>query len=1518
MFEYFMPPLFMKVYGKTLWDETYRGALSRQQQYAQAHGVPWGISEAGYYAFDYQMNYQYRAFGVPGLGFKRGLDDDLVIAPYATLLAFPFAPRAALENLTRLDQWDARGPYGYYEAIDCTRERMPAGEKRMVIKSFMAHHQGMSLVAIVNGLQDEIMVRRFHRDTRIAAVELFLQERAPVQSDMIKAPSPAIQAATKVTPRPRAKPAPREFTQIDPTSPELCVLSNGTMTTVLAPDGSGLIRAQGIAVTRYREDRLAGDFGPFLYVRSVTADAVWSPSFAPCRSQSSRQRVQFGLDKATFMRVDHEIETLLEVCVSPEHNVDIRRLTLTNTASYEQILEVTSFSELSLARPDADEAHPAFNKLFVETEYVAAHEILLARRRPRSPAEKPLYAVHALIAERSARGPFEYDTDRAAFIGRGRNLATAQGLHCRLSERTGAVLDPAFVARRHIALAPGQSVQVFVLTGTGDSRDQALEAVQHYSGVAAVERAFSLAWTRSRIELQHEHLSDDEAALYQRLAGLVQSAGLMSKARADAIRQNKLGQSNLWAHGISGDVPICLVTIADEAELPFIRKVARGHRYLRRLTMAIDLVILCEVAGGYRQDLREAVSRAVDAGGYKGPGGVFVLGADQMTAEDVYLVRSLARVTLAADGPSLSAQLRYVPTLLAMPESSDAGSPRDTRVPEQQADADCPVNEAAVAYEPVPGPDPKEGLLYNGWGAYALDGREYRISLHGDCNVPAPWANVMANPNFGCLVTELGTGYTWWRNSRECKLTPWRNDPVVDRPGEILYLTDDDLGASFSPMATPIREEEPYAVAHGFGYSRFTHHSHGIWQEATVFVPMDDSLKVVKVHLRNDSGALRHLSVAYYAEWVIGVKRDSTAVCQVTSWDEARQALIARNAYQEVFRDAHVCLRIQRSGEDAPGKGDYLCDRHAFLGPAYDLQRPSALRERVWSAEEAVNPDPCAVVRTHLTLAPKEEATFYVVLGCADSVESVEALLDRYAQDEAIEAAWAHLQAFWQETTGQLQVATPSSEFNLLVNGWLLYQTLSCRMWARTAFYQAGGAYGFRDQLQDSLALLHTRPDLTRAQILLHAAHQYEEGDVQHWWHEETARGIRTRFSDDLLWMPYVGARYVAHTGDSGLWAETVPFLTAPVLAEGEDERYSETATGHEQANVYEHCKRAIKRSLAFGEHGLPLIGSGDWNDGLSLVGPEGRGESVWLGWFLCDVLDRFTTVAEQQNDAAFVALCMEAREKLTSALQEHAWDGQWYRRAFTDAGHWLGSVHEKECRIDAIAQSWSVISGAAPKDRATSAMRSFERELVDRRLAIAKLLTPGFDTMDPTPGYIAGYPPGIRENGGQYTHGVIWSIIAWCQLGEGSQAFDLFHLLSPQTHTGTAGEVAQYAAEPYVMAADVYSEGPHKGRAGWTWYTGAAGWMYQAAVEWILGLRRTGDQLLVQPCLPVDWKQVSMTYRFGTSRYEMMVENPAGHTMLGAQSTWTVDGVARNPAHSALQLALVDDGSVHDVRITL
>ncbi|MCR2804441.1 GH36-type glycosyl hydrolase domain-containing protein [Paenibacillus soyae] len=1488
MFEYLMPWLLMRTYRDTIWDSTYKAVVSRQIEYAKQRNVPFGISESGYFAFDHQLNYQYRAFGVPGLGFKRGLEQDLVLAPYATIMALPYAPKEGLRSLRRMEELGGRGQYGYYEAMDFTPRRLKQDGRHAVIRSFMAHHQGMSLLTLSNLLLPQSMIDRFHRNKEVRAAELLLQERIPRRFKMIRHPAlHRLLSGREALPN-QAEPI-REFASPHTATPEACVLSNGRFSTVVTASGSGFSSWEGLSVSRWREEPVRDSWGSYIYVRDVASDRIWSPSFQPCRTETPEQRSRFEPDKATFERRFGEVFTRMEICVSPETDAEVRRITLTNEGNEPKVLEVTSYLELALANPIADDAHTAFSKLFIRTAYEEGTGCLVASRRKREAKDQALWAAHTLVAEGRAVGDPEFETDRSAFIGRGYRLEEPQSIRSRLKGKTGSVADPAFVMRRRVQLEPGDQAIFYAVTSVAETKEAALEGTAGLTKSHAVERTFQLAWTRSRIELRSLGLELADAFVFQRLAAQVLYTPPLSGERGTRIEANTKGQPGLWAYGISGDKPIILAEIDNRSRLPFAIKLLTGHEYLRRLGIRFDLVLLNRSSDGYEQDLQDALSRAVEHGVDRfgaGHASIHVLPAGRLSDEDETLLLSVAKLHLRASGPSLAVQLRQ-PRGAGARRIADRSRMRQERAgAESSADAaelkpaeplllgDKPrlaSEQSAARTSRSVTLDAKDVLFHNGWGGFTPDGKQYKLLIEDGKHLPAPWINVLANPEFGAIVSELGTGYTFWRNSRECKLTPWSNDPVLDPPGEVGYLRDEDSGSVWTIAPTAGSDSAPYLVTHGLGHTTFEHERDGIRHTMKLFVPMDDPVKIMRLRLKNDSKAERRISVTYYAEWVIGVQRQSNASFIASEWDAEAEILTAQNRYQDIFREATPFLGVfpQQATEDEDLS--WTADQSAFIGRNGSLERPAALTRASLNRRDGVHYASCGAIQRKLSLQPGEESEVILLLGCASSRSQAATLSRKYAEAASCDAAWQGTAAYWEETLGQIVVDTPSPETNILLNGWLLYQSLACRMWARTAFYQAGGAFGFRDQLQDSLAILHTRPELTRRQILLSASHQYEEGDVQHWWHEETNRGIRTLFSDDLLWLPYSVSRYIEHTDDGTVLEEQVSYLTSETLRDGEHERYEETVRSSQAGSIYEHCGRAIDKSLQrIGEHGLPHIGVGDWNDGMNLVGDEGRGESVWLGWFLCEVLKRFEPICEARGDSERGERYRSAREKLAESLHQHAWDGQWYRRAFTDAGTWLGSLHNEECRIDAIAQSWSVISGAAAPDRALQAMQSFDRELVDREMGVVRLLTPPFDRTEPSPGYIQGYPPGIRENGAQYTHGVIWSIVAWCKLGRGDKAFELFRMLNPVNHTRTEREVRTYYGEPYVMAADVYTAEPHQGHAGWTWYTGASSWMYQSGIEWILGLRRQGSRLYLNPCVPPEWSGYKVTYRFGQTRYQL------------------------------------------------
>lgn len=1509
MFEYLMPWLFMRTYRNSLWESTYKAVVDRQIEYGEQRGVPYGISESGFYAFDYQMNYQYRAFGVPGLGFKRGLEQDLVIAPYATILSLPFAKDHALQALKDIEKLNGRGKYGYYEAIDFTKRRLPENKKHMVIRSFMAHHQGMSFLTLANLLLPTPIYERFHRNKQVRAAELLLQERVPKKARFIKHPamSPGLETDAKNKQDIRSV---REYRSPHTKTPEVNVLSNGDYTTVVTNSGSGFSLYKGLLISRWRPDPVMDPWGSYVYVRDISTDQIWSPSYHPCKVKSSDELVVFGLDKATFMRKDGEIKTRMEISVSPEFNAEVRRITLSNSSKKAKVIEVTTFTELALANPIADEAHTTFSKLFIRTEFDQDTGCLVAGRRPREKDDQTLWATHALLLEDNQVGTIEYDTSRSSFIGRGYRLSEPREIRSRLRGKIGSVADPAFIMRRRISIKPGGQVQLFAITSVGESREEAIDIIRRFSPDQSAERTFQMAWNRAQIELRNLRLKSKEAIEFQTLAGQILYRSPLRKESVNSIVNNQKGQSSLWSYGISGDRPILLVRIENESQMPFVVKVLTGHEYLRRLGLLFDLVLLNESAGGYQQNLQESLQRAAEHGVDRfgaGSSGVFAIPANQLPEEDKNLLMAVARLILKAGSVSLTAQMR-------IPKEEDDSTRREKLVSIPPPVSQSPSSDQYRLE------DTRDWQFFNSWGGFSPDGKEYHILIKNGHHLPAPWINVIANPKFGTFISELGTGYTWWNNSREFKLTPWSNDPVLDPPTETAFLRDEESGEIWSVTPSAVQSKEPYKVTHGRGYSRFEHERNNIFHEMMVYVPKDDPIKIMKVKLKNNSNRKRQISLTYYAEWVLGVMRPANAPYIVSEWNDEAHILTAKNTYQGIFREAVAFLGIFPEEKDPSllENQSWTTDRTEFIGRNGSLEQPAALEQVSLSCHTGVFNESCGAIQQKLALDPDSEQIIYIVLGCDDSHDAVIELVQKYRQSSACERAFDEISAFWDHHLNQIQVSTPSAETDILLNGWLLYQSLACRMWARTAFYQAGGAYGFRDQLQDSLAMLHTLPQLTRKQILLHASHQYEEGDVQHWWHEETQRGIRTLFSDDLLWLPYTVSRYIEHTGDSSILDEVVPFLHSEPLKEGEHERYEPTVQSSQSANIYEHCLRAIDKALSrIGEHGLPLMGVGDWNDGMNLVGANGRGESVWLGWFICDILKRFKGICHNRGDAEKAKSYLERKEQLITKLNKHAWDGQWYRRAFTDSGDWLGSIGNEECQIDAIAQSWSVISGGAPKERAEQAMNSFDRELVDRDLSVVRLLTPAFDKTEPSPGYIQGYPPGLRENGAQYTHGVIWGIVAWCQLGNGNKAMEMFNMLNPMNHTRTDQEVKRYVGEPYAMAADVYTARPNEGHAGWTWYTGAASWMYQAGIEWILGIRRLGNKLVIDPKIPHEWHGFSVSYRYENTLYLIKVRNHSqspGLTIDGRK----IDSADDDPHESDFSFQLVNDGKEHTVEVRL
>jgi cyclic beta-1,2-glucan synthetase len=1454
MFEYLMPLLFQRSYGTSLLDTAAKEAVAAQIAYGRKRRVPWGISESAFGDLDLNKTYQYKAFGVPALGLKRGLGEQLVVAPYAALLALNVAPREAVRNLKRLAGLGLLNDHGYYEALDFSRQPHRDGEGGVIIEAYMAHHQGMGFLSLINFLHGDPFPRRFHADARVRAFEALLQERVPVLPPLHRLSTreslPAEMSMDAVAP------AATLFDTPHTSAPRTQLLCNGRYGVMVTNAGGGYSQWGDREITRWRSDRTCDSWGTFCYLHEADQDRVWSATYHPVGGAVEEYCASFALDRAVFRRADNGLHTETEVLVSPEDDVEIRQLTLINRSARTRRVELTSYVELSLAPHNADRQHPAFNKLFIQTEAVPEQRALLAHRRPRGDNDPSLYVGHRLTHEQTEEESWQFETDRGRFIGRGRTLANPMGVSQELGNSQGFVLDPILSLRQSLALEPGQRVQVSLVLAAGETREQVLLLMDKYGEPHAIERAMDFAWGSAQLQLQMLHIRPDEARRFQQLASHLLFPNPLLRASPARREENHKGQAGLWPYGISGDLPIALITISEAQDISLVRQMLQAHTYWRMHGLTADLVILNEEAGGYEQPLRDRLERLVQThsmyAGVDQPGGIFLRGAAGIPAEDLRLLKAAARVVLVAARGTLPQQLGVPAEAPKLPEPLlKKRAPREPSAP-------LPFMELAY---------------FNSLGGFTAEGREYAIYLGPGTHTPAPWVNVIANPSFGTLVSETGAGFTWYGNSQRNRLTQWSNDPVMDPPSEAVYIRDEETGTYWTPTASPVREETAYRARHGAGYTVFEHNSHGIEQELTVFVPVDENggepVKLQRLRLKNDSSRRRKLSVTYYVEWTLGENRESSQMHVTTHWDEEVQALIARNRYHPEYGDRVAFAALN------PPPESYSGDRTSFVGRNRSLANPAAMEQVRLSSRTGAGADPCAALQVALELAPGESADLTCMLGQTESVEEAHRLVRTYREGLAFETAFEQTRSWWDDLLGTLEVHTPELATDFLINRWLQYQSLSCRLWGRSAFYQSGGAFGFRDQLQDVMAFLYASPELARDQILLAASRQFKEGDVQHWWHPPSGAGIRSRISDDLLWLPYVVVHYVRTTGEAGVLQEVVPFLSAPLLEDGQHESFSTPEIGTESATLFEHCRRAVTRGLTVGPQGLPLMGTGDWNDGMNLVGAGGKGESVWLGWFLVEVLQGMVELSDLLDQPDLSRTYQQDRQALIQRLERAAWDGDWYLRATFDDGTPLGSSANKEARIDSLPQSWACLSGAADSDRVKKALESAWTHLVREEEGLVLLFTPPFDKADPSPGYIQGYPPGVRENGGQYTHAALWFAMALARQGEGERAVGVLRMLSPTEHARDVAAAWRYGVEPYVVAADVYRLPGRIGHGGWSWYTGSAAWMYRTWVEEVLGLKVRGDHLRVDPVIPGSWEGFSLRYRHGETVYEIQVQNP-------------------------------------------
>jgi cellobiose phosphorylase len=1342
----------------------------------------------------------------------------------------------------------------------------------------------MSLLALLYVLRDRPMQNRFMASALLKAAELLLQERVP------KTAANVFTADLELTEKGKlsgdGKVDLRVFTNPSGRTPEVHLLSNGRYHVAVSSAGGGYSRWHDLAITRWREDATRDCWGTFVYLRDVVSGELWSTAHQPTLRPTKGYEAIFTQGRAEFRNQHRGIDAHTEIAVSPEDDIELRRVTLSNRTSDARVIELTSYAEVVLATPAADAAHPAFSNLFVQTEFERELSTILCTRRARSQEEKPPWILHLMVAHKAETGEISCETDRSKFIGRNGTLVrpAAMAASAPLSNSAGSVLDPVIALRRTVTIPPNESAVVDIVTGITENRERARALAEKYQSSRMGDRAFELAWTHSQVAPRHLNASESDAQLYGRLASALIYADPIRRASPTLLRTNRRGQSGLWSYGISGDAPLVLLRLSDNSKIHLVVHLIQAHSFWRMKGLTVELVILNEDVSVYRQSLHDEITRLISSGieaqMMDKPGGIFVRRLEQISHEDRVLLQSVARIVLDDESGTLAEQLEQ---RSAQEPVAPAFTPTRTATPEPPA--------------PLA---PRDLIFHNGFGGFTRDGHEYVTTLAAGQVTPAPWVNVLANPNFGTVVSESGAAYSWVENAHEFRLTPWHNDAVQDPSGEALYLRDEQTGQFWSPTPAPARGATPYVIRHGFGYSVFEHTENGIVSELWVYVAIDAPVKFSTVRLRNISGRPRRLSLTGYWEWVLGDVRAKSLLHVQTEVDLKTGALLARNHYNTEFPDRIAFVDVNDTTRTLTG------DRKEFIGRNGTLAQPAALRRARLSGKVGAGLDPCAALQVTFELLDGQERETTFRLGAGRSIADVQGLIQRFRRAEAGRGALEGVWNYWNRTLGAINVDTPDPAVNVMANGWLLYQTLSCRIWGRTGFYQSGGAYGFRDQLQDVMALVHAEPALTREHLLRAAAHQFREGDVQHWWHPPQGRGVRTHFSDDFLWLPYVTCRYVSSVGDTGVLDEKVHFLEGRAVKPEEEAYYDLPHRSEESATLYEHCVRSIERGLNFGSHGLPLMGCGDWNDGMNMVGKEGRGESVWLAFFLYDVLRQFETLARRRDDSEFAERCATEAQQLQQNIEQHAWDGEWYRRAYFDNGEPLGSKSNVECQIDSLPQSWSVISGAGDAERSRTAMFAVQQRLVRPGARLIQLFDPPFDRSPLNPGYIKGYIPGVRENGGQYTHGAIWTTMAVALMGDIERAWEFFALLNPVHHGGSAKDIATYKVEPYVVAADVYAVPPHTGRGGWTWYTGSAGWMYRLLIETLLGVNLEGDRLRLAPRLPQAWPSLKIHYRYRQTVYHITISRLAADAP--GDTRIVVDGQEQPGA----TLPLIDDRREH------
>ena len=1457
-FEYLMPNINIPKYKGSLLDESCEFMIMSQIKYAKHLNLPFGVSEAAFNLKDLQSNYQYKAFGIPWLGLKRGLADEMVVSSYGSVLAINDKPKEVVENLKKLETYGMYNQYGFYESLDFTPERVRKGRTAEVVKTYMAHHQGLILLSINNLFHQNILQKRFTQNPEIQAVTILLQETMPEKSIITKEDKEKVE---KLKYKDYENYIERKYTKIDEKLIRGNVISNENYMIALNQKGEGISKYKNIYINKFKntEDYVQGII---FNIKSIKNKNIISSSYSQNLKNENQYQICFMPDKNVQEVINGNIKARIDITVASNEPVEIRRITLENLGNEEEILELTGYFEPILTRKEQYYAHPAFNNLFLVYAYDEKNECLMVKRKKRDINEKEVYLVTTLNASKEdIIGELEYEIEEEKFIGRG-NLRIPKMVKESLpfSKKIGLVTEPIIAMKRNIKIKKQEKVVIDFLLSVEEDKDKAMENLKKYQLFENVKNEFDVSKARVEAESRYLNIKGKDIENYQKMLSYILFDDSIKSIEKEKLNNQVYRQSDLWKYGISGDLPIVLVEMKSANDSECLKAVLKAYEYFRTKNVETEVVIIDEEKYSYENYVREEIDATIlnqHMGYLKNiNGGIFVLNEEEMDKKDFELLEFISVININCAKGNLENNIKeieeeYIEKYKEISEEESG----NTFIEETMEDVDIVKDKESLKY-------------YNEYGGFSADGKEYFIKMNKEKRLPTVWSHIMANKKFGTIVTENMGGYSWYKNSRLNRITSWNNNPSYDIPSEIIYIKDMESKKTWSLGLNPMPDNRNYNVIYGFGYCKYIHNNLGIEQELEIFVPREDSCKISILNLKNKTPNKKHVKLYYYIKPVIGEDEIKTGKNINLKYERNSNMIIAKNLYVNEIDNTNIYVSSSEKIRS------YTGDKKFFLGKN-GLSNPDGIKKVTLNNSNALGRNACIALEIEVEIESFSNKEISFILGAEENIMDCKNISYKYSKLQNCRQELENVKNYWKELLGKLQVYTPLESMNILLNGWCIYQTLESRLLGRSGYYQSGGAFGFRDQLQDTLALKYISPEFLKQQIIKHSKHQFEEGDVEHWWHEETHRGIRTRFSDDLLWLPYMVIEYIRFTGDYSILEIKTPYLKGAVLDEGVDEKYDKYLEGEKKESIYLHCIRAIEKSFQFGENGLPKIGSGDWNDGFSTVGNKGKGESVWLGFFLYKILDEFMKICENELiEERKIEKFETIKIQLKKALNTNGWDGRWYKRAFMDDGNVLGSMENDECRIDSIAQSWSVISNAGDNDKKYISMESLENHLVDKQNGIIKLLDPPFEKGKLEPGYIKAYLPGVRENGGQYTHASCWAIIAEALLKFGDKALELYRMINPIEHSRTEDACNKYKVEPYVIAADIYGAGNLAGRGGWTWYTGSSSWYYDAGIEHILGLKIEKGYLKIDPCIPKDWKEYIMRYKWKESIYNIKVVN--------------------------------------------